>query len=123
MSGSSASSLRAWRFSCTDACPGAIEVTNQPAAERLASKTTGALLVSANARLINMVRSGVLDISQASIIAFSLDDWQRGGDPRGRTKRAIRPHGDHTEQDMNPANAFRRHPALRMVSAAGAGLG
>ena len=24
---------------------------------------------------------------------------------------------------MNPANAFRRHPALRMVSAAGAGLG
>ena len=36
--------------------------------------------------------------------------------------RAIRPHGDHTEQEMNPANAFRRHPALRMVSAAGAEL-
>ena len=72
--GSSAPSLRARRFSCTDACPGAVEVTNQPAAERLASKTTGTFLVSANARLINMVRSGVLDISQASIIAFSLDD-------------------------------------------------
>ena len=27
-----------------------------------------------HARLINMVRSGVLDISQASITAFSLDD-------------------------------------------------
>jgi hypothetical protein len=47
------------------------------------------LLVSANGRLINMVRSGVLDIGQASIIAFSLDDWQRGGDPRGRSERAI----------------------------------
>src|SRR4029077_2116060 len=44
--GSSAPSLRARRFSCTDACPGAVEVTNQPAAERLASKTTGTFLVS-----------------------------------------------------------------------------
>ena len=58
-------------LSCTDACPGAVEVTNQPAAERLASKTTGTLLLSANARLINMVRSGVLDISQASITALA----------------------------------------------------
>ena len=64
---------QARRFSCTDACPGAVEVTNQPAAERLASKRLGSS-VSANARLINMVRSGVLDISQASITAFSLDD-------------------------------------------------
>jgi hypothetical protein len=73
-------------------------------------------------RLINMVRSGVLDISQASITAFSLDD-ANDAVTRARTERAIRPHGDHTEQEMNPANAFRRHPALRMVSAAGAGLG
>ena len=72
--GSSAPSLQARRFRCTDACPGAVEVTNQPAAERLASKTIGTFLVSATPRLINMVRSGVLDISQASITAFSLDD-------------------------------------------------
>jgi hypothetical protein len=68
-----------------------------------------------------MVRSGVLDISQASITAFSLDDANEA--VPARTERAIRPHGDHTEQEMNPASAFRRHPALRMVSAAGAGLG
>jgi hypothetical protein len=120
--GSNAPSLRARRFRCTDACPGAIEVTNQTAAERLASKTTGTLLLSSNARLINMVRSGVLDISQASITpSGSMTPTRRL--PAGRTERVIRPHGDHTEQEMNPANAFRRHPALRMVSAAGAGLG
>jgi hypothetical protein len=79
-------------------------------------------LVSANARLINMVRNGVLDIGQASITAFRLSTTPTRRLP-ARTERAIRPHGDHTEQEMNPANAFRRHPALRMVSAAGAGLG
>jgi hypothetical protein len=80
------------------------------------------LLLSANARLINMVRSGVLDISQASITPSGSMTPTRQL-PAGRTERAIRPHGDHTEQEINPANAFRRHPALRMVSAAGAGLG
>ena len=85
--GSSAPSLRARRISCTDACSGAVKFTNQPAA-RLASKTTETFLVSANARLINMVRSGVLDISQASITAFSLDDANEAVS-RARTERAI----------------------------------
>ncbi len=70
-----------------------------------------------------MVRSGVLDISQASITAFSLDDASEAVTRAADQMRAIRPHGNHTEQEMNPVNAFRRHPALRMVSAAGAGLG
>jgi hypothetical protein len=48
-----------------------------------------------------MVRSGVLDISQASITAFSLDD-ANDAVTRARTEGAIRPHGDHTEQENEP---------------------